>query len=360
MSLSILGLGTALPAHTVSQSLASEVAQKLAGSDEGSFSALYRKSGVVTRHMVLPPEVVMDWLFSGSGGDALGPTTGERMRLYLEHATGLALPAAERAVGDAGIGTGAITHLVTVSCTGFHAPGPDLGLIAGLGLAPTVARTHLGFMGCHGAINGLRVASAFAAADPRSRVLLCAVELCSLHYHSGGDRKKLVGNALFADGAAALVAGPVPARGSPATAARHWRIAGTGSCLFPGSADAMTWVIGDHGFEMALAREVPDLIRSHLRPWLSSWLDGLGQSLSSVKSWAVHPGGPRIVSAVEECLELPPGATRHSREVLADCGYMSSPTILFIIERLRREEAPLPCVALGFGPGLVAEAALFV
>jgi predicted naringenin-chalcone synthase len=354
LSLSVLGLGTALPQHTVTQSLASEVAQKLAGSDEQSFSALYRKSGVVTRHMVLPPEVVMDWLFPGPGSHGLGPTTGERMRIYLEHATVLALPAAARAIEDAGIGPAEITHLVTVSCTGFHAPGVDLGLLAGLRLAPTLARTHIGFMGCHAAINGLRVAAAFAASDPRARVLLCAVELCSLHYHSGAERKKLVGNALFADGAAALVAGPAADGGRP------WRLEATGSCLFPGCEDAMTWVIGDHGFEMALSRQVPELIRSHLRPWLSAWLDASGQSLSAVRSWAVHPGGPRILSAVEESLELAHGATRPSRDVLAACGNMSSPTILFILERLRREEAPLPCVALGFGPGLVAEAALFI
>ena len=199
------------------------------------------------------------------------------------------------------------------------------------------------------------MAAAFGAEDPRSRLLLCAVELCSLHYHSGADRRKLIGNALFADGAAAVIAAP-----GEGGAARPWSLRATGSCLFPGCQEAMTWVIGDHGFEMALASQVPDLIRSHLRPWLSVWLGGWGQSLDSVRSWAVHPGGPRILSAVEEALDLPAGATKASRDVLATCGNMSSPTILFIVDRLRREQAPLPCLALGFGPGLVAEAALFV
>jgi predicted naringenin-chalcone synthase len=121
----------------------------------------------------------------------------------------------------------------------------------------------------------------------------------------------------------------------------------------------MSWTVGDHGFEMTLSRGVPGLIARHLRPWLQGWLQRQGLGLSDVASWAVHPGGPRILDAVEEGLELPRGATAPSREVLAECGNMSSATVLFILDRLRARQAPLPCVALGFGPGLVAEAVLF-
>ena len=152
MSLSVLGLGAALPPHTVDQRLASQVAETLAGSRGATFSGIYRKSGVMSRYTVLPPEVMMDWLLTPSGEpradgrDGLGPTTGERMRLYLENAAGLAVPAATRAIAEAGIGAQEITHLITVSCTGFSAPGVDIALMVGLGLRPTVARTHLGFM----------------------------------------------------------------------------------------------------------------------------------------------------------------------------------------------------------------------
>ena len=104
---------------------------------------------------------------------------------------------------------------------------------------------------------------------------------------------------------------------------------------------------------------MPGLIARHLRPWLVSWLGDNGLSLADVRSWAVHPGGPKIVSAVEESLELSREALAASRGVLADYGNMSSPTVLFVIDRLRKQNAPRPCVALGFGPGLVAEAALF-
>jgi predicted naringenin-chalcone synthase len=238
-----------------------------------------------------------------------------------------------------------------VTCTGFFAPGLDLALIRGLGLPATVERTQVGFMGCHGALNGLRAARAYFEADPSVRVLLCATELCCIHYHYGWHPQKVVANAIFSDGSAALVGGPSPATGS-------WRVAATGSCLLPDSAEAMTWTIGDHGFEMTLAKRVPGLIATHLRPWLEGWLARQGLTIERIGSWAIHPGGPRILSAVQESLELPAEATAVARQVFAEHGNMSSPTVLFIIDRLRRLQAPLPCLAMGFGPGLMAEAVL--
>jgi predicted naringenin-chalcone synthase len=238
-----------------------------------------------------------------------------------------------------------------VSCSGFRAPGFDLDLVRGLGLGPSVARTHIGFMGCHGALNGLRVARAFVDSDPSCRVLLCAVEMCSLHYDYRMETTRILANALFADGAAALVAGP---------GTGGWRHVASGSALLPASEDQMTWSIGDHGFEMGLSPRVPATIAEHLRPWLERWLAAQGLDLHAVGSWAIHPGGPRILDVVEAALGLPSEATRDSRCVLEECGNMSSPTVLFILDRLRRRDAPRPCVALGFGPGLTAEAALFL
>jgi predicted naringenin-chalcone synthase len=234
----------------------------------------------------------------------------------------------------------------------------DVALMERLGLPPTAQRVHVGFMGCHGAVNGLRVAGAMAAADPAARVLLCCVELCSLHYAYDGDPQRIVANTLFADGAAAAVlAGPDGGTGygeerSP------WRLAATGSRVFPGSRDAMTWRIGDHGFEMTLSPRVPALIRENLRPWLDGWLESHGLRVEEVGSWALHPGGPRVLAAVAEALNLGGGAVRPSRQVLEEHGNMSSPTVLFILQSLGEEQAARPCVVLAFGPGLTAEAAL--
>jgi predicted naringenin-chalcone synthase len=365
MTLALLGLGTALPETVVTPDEALRLARSLccrSPEDETWLPALYAHCGVATRHSALGRGVVDDvlndtrhsgsvYLPTGAPDDA-GPTTGERMRVYAECAPPLAGRAAAEALAEARLRPAEVTHLVTVSCTGFFAPGVDGALIRDLGLPPTVARTHVGFMGCHGALNGLRVAHAFAGSQPGARVLLVAVELASLHYHYGWDPQRVVANALFSDGAAAAVG----AAGGPDGA---WRLAATGSCVFADSADAMTWTVGDHGFAMTLSKAVPGLIARHLRPWLEDWLSGHGLTIEGVGSWAVHPGGPRILTAVAQGLALPAEALVASREVLRDGGNMSSPTVLFILRRLRDGGGPRPAVALAFGPGLVAEAALF-
>ncbi len=367
MSFSILGIGTALPAAVLSQPDAFRIAQALGRPTEEQATwlpSMYGGTGVATRRTSLGEAVLRDvldgtkhtgspYLPTGLPGDR-GPTTARRMQHYAELAPPLAVQAAAAALSPSGLKASELTHLVTVSCTGFVAPGVDLALIRTLGLAATVQRTHVGYMGCHGALNGLRVARAFAAEGPEARVLLCAVELCTLHYHYGWEVQKVIANALFADGAAAVVGAPADAAPSGA-----WRAEATGSCLVPDSANAMGWTVGDHGFEMSLSRQVPRLIATHLRPWMESWLGRNGVALEEVGSWAVHPGGPRILDAVEEGLVLPRGSMDVSRAVLSEFGNMSSPTVLFILDRLRAAGAPRPCVALGFGPGLMAEAVLF-
>jgi len=281
------------------------------------------------------------------------------MQRYAREALPLALSASRGAFAEDGIAPRDVTHLVTVSCSGFDAPGVDIALIKQLGLPATVGRLNVGFMGCHGALNGLRAAQSIGAAEPSAVVLLCAVELCSLHYQYGADPEQLVANAIFADGAAALVGRAERAqRPEQAPVKDGWSLVSCGSCLIPETEDAMTWRVGDHGFEMTLSARVPSLIEQHLRPWLVDWLGQSGRTLEEIRSWAVHPGGPRILTSVVSALGLPREATAVSEQVLAECGNMSSPTVLFVLDRLRRQAAPGPTVALAFGPGLVAEAAL--
>jgi len=368
MTMAIAGLGTAVPTTRVSQADMMAVARALCHptAEQATWiPGLYAHSGVDGRHFAFAPAVVRDFLdgtrhtnspFLPTGTpEDRGPTAGQRMRHYAEHAGPLAVRAVRLALGSSGLEAGQITHLVTVSCTGFRAPGVDVHIIKGLGLTPTVQRTHVGFMGCHAALNGLRVARAFVEADPAARVLVCAVELCGLHYHYDWDPQRMVANALFADGAAAVVG--VPEAAAPVGA---WRVAANGACLFPDCEDAMTWTIGDHNFEMTLSKRVPGLIAHKLRPWLEGWLADCGVALTDVASWAIHPGGPRILMAVEEALGLGADTTASARAVFADHGNMSSPTVLFILQRLQAQAAPRPCVALGFGPGLAAEAALLI
>lgn len=368
MSLAIVNIAVEVPDTVIDQTQGLALARSMIcpTAEQASWlPGMYVGTRIEARHLALEPQLVCDILegtrrsespFLPTGeADDRGPTTAERMEHYARLAPPLAIGAARSVLTGWGRAASELTHLITVSCTGFFAPGIDHALIDGLRLKPTLERTHVGFMGCHGALNGLRVARAFTGADRQARVLLCAVELCSLHYHYTWNPQKIVANAIFADGAAALVG--VPSSEAPPDA---WRVAASGSCYLPDSAEAMTWTIGDHGYEMTLARSVPSLILRHLRPWLESWLDANGVSLSQIRSWAIHPGGPKILEAAETALGLTADDTWASREIFTAFGNMSSATILFVLKLMMERDAPRPCVCLGFGPGLVVEAALLV
>ena len=359
------GLGASWPRHDAAQEEAAEYHARLSGLDAARgrvLRTLYRRSGVDRRGSVLLRRADgtlddrQDFYRPVRDEGDRGPTTAARMAIYERHAPDLAARASRRALEHAGARPSEVTHVVTVSCTGFVSPGVDASLVQELGVPSGAERTAVGFMGCHGALNGLRVARALTEADPGAVVLVAAVELCSLHLAYGWDPDALVANALFADGAgAALCRGDAASPGGE----RGWAVCATGALLLPDSAEDMTWRVGDHGFRMTLSARVPDLIRARLGGWLRSWLGGHGLGIGDVASWAVHPGGPRILDAVEEAAGLPDGSLEVSRDVLREHGNMSSATILFILERLRARGARTPCVALGFGPGLVFEAILF-
>ncbi|QDT90052.1 type III polyketide synthase [Gimesia algae] len=365
MSFEILGIGTTNPEHSIQQSDAAVHALSFSCQTETTdqlqrlLPVLYRRAGVKTRHSVVlenssDGEAVRQTFYQPSESPVdLGPATSIRMQEYEKHAGLLAIAAVHAALDSAKIDPAEVTHLVTVSCSGFSAPGFDLQVLKQPGFSPDVSRTHIGFMGCHGALNGLRVAKAFTDSDPEACVVICAVELCTLHQQYGWCPDKIVANALFADGAAAVVG-----KQSQGSSSDHWNLVASGSTVVPNSEELMSWRIGDHGFEMTLSPEIPDLIKSRLRPWLVNWLAAEGTRVEEIGSWAIHPGGPRILTAVAEAIEFEEEKLATSREILSEFGNMSSPTVLFILQRLQAAQAARPCVMLGFGPGLVIEAAL--
>jgi alkylresorcinol/alkylpyrone synthase len=370
LSFRILGLGTALPKHSISQHGAATFAATAVSLEQpessnvpGLIQALYRRAGVQTRHSVLletssDDEATAERFYrAAQSPDDRGPGTQERMERYEIEAPRLAAAAAGEAIADAAIDPASITHLITVSCSGFSAPGVDLYLIEKLGLARSVSRTHVGFMGCHGAINGLRVARAFALSDPNAVVMVCAVELCSLHHQYGWDPQRIVANSLFADGAAAVVG-----RSDTSSPAKEQtfpsRLVGNHSFVIPETYEMMTWRIGDHGFQMTLSPEVPGIITRELPAALERFLSHHGLKRDDIRSWAIHPGGPRILSATAEAAGLTDEELNPSLSILQQRGNMSSPTVLFILSELRRRGAEAPCVMLGFGPGLNVELAL--
>ncbi len=357
----LAGLGTVVPARSLRQREAAIAVERITATAPGNLTELFSQSRIERRHFALPDAAITDLLdgttlskspyVPSPGSDPDGPGTALRMKTFAAEAPRLALTAARAAMSDAHVEASRITHVVVVTCTGFAAPGIDIALIRELHLRPTVERVQVGFMGCHGAINGLRVVQGLVAARPDACVLMVAVELCSMHFAYRPTKEGMVANALFADGAAALVVVGGTAEETP-------RLLATGSYLFPNTTDAMSWTIGDHGFAMTLSAQLPKLISAGLRPWLQGWLDSVGVSLGDIAHWIVHPGGPKILDGVEQSLSLSSDALRDSRAVMADYGNMSSATVLFILDRLRgRSESGLS-VMLGFGPGLVAEAAL--
>ncbi|MEM1304249.1 MAG: type III polyketide synthase [Planctomycetota bacterium] len=364
----IAGLGIALPDHAMTQADAAQYVRDycVAGDRELQLARrIYSRSGVANRHSVVLEsstngESARQTFFAPSEPIApLGPTTAERMACYRENAGPLACRAADAALVDASVDASEVTHLVTVSCSGFDAPGFDISLINNLPLGEAVSRTHVGFMGCHGALNGLRVARAYAA-DPQATVLLVALELCSLHYQYGWTPERIVANALFADGAAAAVVQQDRGRDDERLLdSDRLAIRDNWSNVVPGTTDAMTWRIGDHGFEMTLSADLPQLIEQELASRLGGWLASHQTPLEEVAQWVIHPGGPAILDACESALRLPGDALDLSRGVLQRYGNMSSPTVLFALaELLARGSAASPCVVLGFGPGLTIEAAL--
>lgn len=354
---SLIGIGTAVPQHSFSQEECLDHALKFAKYDsreELLFKKLYKKTQIGQRGSCIAERAGANTVTSSFFRSPLtdsdhGPTTEERMRQYVRFSNELSLISSREAISDSGIAPEEITHLITVSCTGFDAPGFDLHLARELQLSPGVFRTHIGFMGCHGTMNALRVADAFVSSSPEARVLLCSTEICSVHFQYGKNRSDIVSNALFADGSAGIVLANLEGK-------FHYR--DSKSIILPNSLDAMQWHIGNFGFKMSLSADVPDLISKHLKSTLREWLSSNSLLIGDVKSWAVHPGGPRILDTVERSLDLPVGSTTASRQVLLQHGNMSSATVPFILKELLIGSAPLPCVVMAFGPGLTIEAAL--
>jgi predicted naringenin-chalcone synthase len=365
----LLGLGTAVPPYRVRQA---EVGRWMAASLAERpalgrwLERLYARSGITTRYTCLPDVLAPPEHSRLAPGTTPGAvlSTAERMEVYAREALPLAAAAAERALADAAAATGeeagsvaaSITHLVVVSCTGFYAPGPDLLLARQLGLSAAVERTLVGFMGCAAAFNGLRLAGHIVAAEPSARVLVVAVELCSLHLQPGSDPVQLVVASLFGDGAAAAVAG------SPVESAEGLILAASASRVTPDSLGDMVWRIGDSGFILGISPDIPRAIGEAAPGMLRELLGDPSQ----LGFWAVHPGGRAIVDRVGQVFGLAGADLAATRTVLRDYVNISSATILFVLEELRRRlraagpAEPVPGVAMGFGPGLVTEMAHLV
>ncbi|TWT93016.1 type III polyketide synthase [Neorhodopirellula pilleata] len=371
LSAKLLAIESVVPPYTADVDLATAAAQAMScGNDKEAemVAKLYRRTGVQTRGSVLLERDgttghLGQSFYPHASESSHGPTTAQRNERFAVDGPRLAVAAGHAAIRSSGCLPSDITHLITVTCTGFYSPGIDIELIESLDLPVTTERIQIGFMGCHALINAMRTARGLTSADRHACVLIVSVELCSLHYQYGYNAQRIVSGSLFADGASgAIVVGSEYESThdlvDPDSSDTPAQIVATGSCLIPGSRDAMTWTIGDHGFVMTLSASVPALIEEHLHAYLSQWLAKQGESIESIGGWAVHPGGTRILTAVQTALGLSDEHLEISREVLRQHGNMSSATLGAVLQRFGKHSIPRPWLMLGFGPGLEIEVAL--
>jgi len=351
-------IGTAVPPHEVHEAFVKFVAGTIADERRRTlFLRMVARAGIERRFSFLEPVILPDGGVTDTEGFyGLGdwPGTADRMARYERWAPQLA----GEAIAGLGLGDAegaAVTHLIVASCTGFMAPGLDQVIASENGLDPGVERTVVGFMGCYAAVNALRLAHHIVRSTPEARVLVVNVELCSLHFQRTDDLERMLSMLLFGDGAAAALVTADP----QGIALEDFRAA-----TIPGSAGAITWKIGGQGFDMHLGGEVPIAIGGALTAEIAGGAaDGLlrGRSPSDYALWAVHAGGRSILDAVEHGFGLAPGALAWSRDVLRDCGNMSSATLMFVLAAMLRDvdDVDRPGFAIAFGPGLAAESFRF-
>lgn len=362
MATYINAIGTAVPDHKILQENAAAWmgdALQANAREQKAIHSLYAASGIESRYSVLADyhnSKGSFTFFPNSDNLEPMPGTADRMKVYAREA----LPLAVKAVKDMQQGWSSdidsITHLIVVSCTGMYAPGLDIELIESLGLQKNIERTCIQFMGCYAAINALRTGDHICRSNPEAKVLIACVELCTLHFQKQMDRDSLVSNALFGDGAAAMLLESKPGKGI------SYEIRSFYCDIAPDSKRDMAWQIGNLGFEMTLSSYVPKAIQNGIKELASKLLDRLNMQLNAIDRFAIHPGGRRILEACEEELGLTKEDNCFAYEVLSNYGNMSSPTVVFVLHNILKTLGPQDkgeqLLSFAFGPGLTMESML--
>lgn len=358
----ITAIGTANPSHQFSQSVIAQFmirAMQLSEPDARKLKALYRATGIESRYSVVEDYGREDHFdfYTNSKNLEPFPSTSKRLDLFQKHAAHLSVAAIKVCLSKIpDVNVEDITHLIVVSCTGMYAPGLDIDLIKTLKLNPFIERTCINFMGCYAAFNALKLADAFCAGKEKSKVLIVCTELCSIHFQKESNEDNWLANALFADGSAALLVEAHPRKGMNLKPESFY-------CdIAPAAAQDMTWSVGDQGFEMRLSSYIPDVIQQGIKKLTYSLLHQISGKLQDVTYFAIHPGGKRILEAIEKELGLTKEQNYFSYEVLKKYGNMSSPTVLFVLneigQTLNGVDHGKSILSFAFGPGLTLESML--
>jgi alkylresorcinol/alkylpyrone synthase len=333
----LLSLGTALPSHRITQAqVLGILAQAKGKALPPRMAEILGNTGIEQRHIAMPPEYYF--------GERSWP---DRARVYEDTASRMFQAATGQALEHAGLTAADIGQIVFVSTTGTMTPSLPSRMIAAMGFAPDTRCVPLFGYGCAGGVIGLGVAADLFRAAPDKPVLLVSLELCSIAYdHARMDKKDMVALALFADGCAAAVIGAGEGPELSAFASHVW----------PDTLDMMGWEIGDTGFDLVLARDIPVFVNSHFAPMCDAFLSEQGLTKARMGEPACHPGGGRVVDALAEYFGNNLSTTRN---VLCEHGNMSSPTALFVLNALLAD-GPLagPTLITALGPGFVGAVGL--
>jgi len=336
---SIHALATATPPHILDQATGAMVAEQLLGDAFEDFSRLrsiYGNAGIEFRQLARPVE----WYKQSR-------SMVERTAVYLEVALDLFVEAAQKALDDAGIAASDVDAIVTVSSTGIATPSLEARAMARMGFRDNVGRVPVFGLGCAGGVTGLGLAAKLARVDQGATVLFVTVEVCSLALRTENVGKAdIVSTALFGDGAAACVIRP----GDEGFAV----IIGSAERTWPDTLDIMGWQMEPAGLGVVLNRAIPTFARKEFRGAVEAMLAPLGLQIGDVDRFICHPGGAKVVDAIETALSLPLGALNDEREVLRLHGNMSAPTALFVLDRARKTGLPPLSVMTALGPGFTA------
>ena len=333
---SLLSLATAVPPQVVEQHEAKARAREAFGGKKALFdrlSGVFDNAGIARRHIVAP----QDWYMGSHGWH-------DRNAIYLEAAERMFVEAGSAAIQKAGLEPGQIDGVVTVSTTGIATPSLEARVGPRMGLRDDMRRVPVFGLGCAGGVNGLATASRMAAAEPGTNWLFVTVETCSISIRlDSDDPAAVVATALFGDGAAAAVV----------TAGEHSlaRITGSAEKLFPDTQRIMGWDVEDPGLAVVFDRAIPPFIEEHLAQTVDEMCAKLGVARDDIDRLCSHPGGVKVIDAIESALHLNQGELNLEREVLRDYGNMSAPTVMFVLERLLERGLPDRVLMTAFGPG---------
>jgi alkylresorcinol/alkylpyrone synthase len=301
-----------------------------------TLSSIFSNTGIIKRHGVKP----FEWYLQPRGWP-------ERTKAFLEGAEALFVDVAEKALASAHLDASDIDTIVTVCSTGIATPSLEARVAGRMGFRSDVSRVPVFGLGCAGGVSGVSIAARLAQARPGTNVLLVAVELCSLALrHDELTKANIVATSLFGDGAAALI---LRAGDGGAT-----RIENSGEHLWPDTLGIMGWNVDPEGFGVIFQRTIPNFVTENLNPAVVQILARMQLSMADIDRFICHPGGARVISALETALVLHQGTLDHERQVIADYGNMSAPTVLFVLERARAAGLPARSLLTALGPGFTA------